>query len=51
VVGELEKREVQLIDYAEGPLQATGQIAQIGPARGLWIRDPGGNILGLRQAP
>jgi catechol 2,3-dioxygenase-like lactoylglutathione lyase family enzyme len=51
VVGELEKREVQFIDYAEGPLQTTGHIAQIGPARGAWLRDPDGNILGLRQAP
>ena len=51
VVGELEKREVKFIDYGEGPLQTTGHIAQIGPARGAWLRDPDGNILGLRQAP
>jgi len=51
VVGELEKREVKFIDYAEGPLQTTGHIAQIGPARGAWLLDPDGNILGLREAP
>ncbi len=51
VVGELEKREVKFIDYGEGPLQTTGHIAQIGPARGAWLRDPDDNILGLRQAP
>ncbi len=51
VVGELEKREVKFIDYADGPLQTTGHIAQIGPARGAWLRDPDGNVLGLRQAP
>ena len=51
VVGELERREVKFIDYADGPLQSTGHIAQIGPARGAWLRDPDGNILGLRQGP
>jgi catechol 2,3-dioxygenase-like lactoylglutathione lyase family enzyme len=50
VVRELEKRGVRFIDYDEGPLQTTGHIAQIGPARGAWLRDPDGNILGLRQA-
>ena len=50
VVRELGKREVKFIDYADGPLQTTGHIAQIGPARGAWLRDPDGNILGLRQA-
>lgn len=50
VVRELEKREVRFIDYGEGPLTTTGHIAQIGPARGAWLRDPDGNILGLRQA-
>ena len=50
VVRELEKRDVTFIDYGDGPLQTTGHIAQIGPARGAWLRDPDGNILGLRQA-
>ena len=34
VVRELEKHDVKFIDYGDGPLQTTGHIAQIGPARG-----------------
>jgi catechol 2,3-dioxygenase-like lactoylglutathione lyase family enzyme len=49
-VAELEKREVRFLDYDQGPLQTTGHIAQIGPARGAWFLDPDGNTLGLRQA-
>jgi len=26
-------------------------IAQIGPARGAWSKDPAGNVLGLREGP
>ena len=48
-VRELEARGVEFVDYAEGPLQTTGHIAQLGPARGAWFRDPDGNFLGLRQ--
>jgi catechol 2,3-dioxygenase-like lactoylglutathione lyase family enzyme len=51
VVRELEERKVTFIDYSEGPLQTTGHIAQLGPARAAWLHDPDGNILGLRQAP
>jgi catechol 2,3-dioxygenase-like lactoylglutathione lyase family enzyme len=50
VVRELEQRDVAFIDYGDGPLQTTGHIAQIGPARGTWLSDPDGNIIGLRQA-
>ena len=50
LVRGLEERGVEFIDYTEGPLQTTGHIARIGPARGAWMRDPDGNILGLRQA-
>jgi catechol 2,3-dioxygenase-like lactoylglutathione lyase family enzyme len=50
IVHGLEERGVVFIDYAEGPLQTTGHIAQLGPARVAWFRDPDGNILGLRQA-
>ena len=49
VVRELEGREVSFIDYAEGPLQTGGHIAQVGPARAAWFRDPDGNTLGLRE--
>ena len=48
-VRELEAKGVEFVDYTEGPLQTTGHIAQLGPARGAWFRDPDGNFLGLRQ--
>ena len=40
---------VEFLDYTEGPLATTGHIAQLGPARAAWFRDPDGNTLGLRQ--
>lgn len=48
-VRDLETRGAVFLDYAEGPLMTTGHIAQLGPARGAWFRDPDGNTLGLRQ--
>jgi catechol 2,3-dioxygenase-like lactoylglutathione lyase family enzyme len=48
-VRDLEAKGVEFLDYDEGPLQTTGHIAQLGPARGAWFRDPDGNTLGLRQ--
>ena len=48
-VRELEANGVTFLDYTEGPLVTTGHIAQLGPARGAWFRDPDGNTLGLRQ--
>jgi catechol 2,3-dioxygenase-like lactoylglutathione lyase family enzyme len=48
-VRELESEGVVFVDYDDGPLRTTGHIAQIGPARGAWFRDPDGNFLGLRQ--
>jgi catechol 2,3-dioxygenase-like lactoylglutathione lyase family enzyme len=50
VVRELEGNGVTFLDYAEGPLQTTGHIAQLGPARAAWFHDPDGNTLGLRQS-
>lgn len=49
VVQDLSARGVEFLDYTEGPLATTGHIAQLGPARGAWFRDPDGNTLGLRQ--
>jgi catechol 2,3-dioxygenase-like lactoylglutathione lyase family enzyme len=49
VVSHLETDGVAFIDYSEGPLMTTGHIAQLGPARAAWFRDPDGNTLGLRQ--
>ncbi len=48
-VADLEARGVTFLDYDDGPLRTTGHIAQIGPARGAWFKDPDGNTLGLRQ--
>jgi len=48
-VRDLESKGVVFIDYTEGPLITTGHIAQLGPARTAWFRDPDGNTLGLRQ--
>lgn len=48
-VRDLQAKGVAFVDYTEGPLQTTGHIAQMGPARGAWFRDPDGNFLGLRQ--
>ena len=49
VIRGLEEHGVAFIDYTEGPLQTTGHIAQLGPARVAWFHDPDGNTLGLRQ--
>jgi len=49
VIRELEGHGVGFVDYTEGPLQTTGHIAQLGPARAAWFHDPDGNTLGLRQ--
>ena len=49
-VAELEGKGVAFVDYTEGPLTTTGHIAQLGPARAAWFRDPDGNFLGLRQS-
>jgi catechol 2,3-dioxygenase-like lactoylglutathione lyase family enzyme len=49
VVKDLEANGVEFLDYDDGPLATTGHIAQLGPARGAWFRDPDGNTLGVRQ--
>jgi catechol 2,3-dioxygenase-like lactoylglutathione lyase family enzyme len=49
VVQDLAAKGVEFLDYTEGPLATTGHIAQLGPARGAWFRDPDGNTLGIRQ--
>lgn len=45
----LRSRGVDFEDY-ESPKTVNG-VAQIGPARGAWITDPFGNVLGLREGP
>ncbi len=49
VVKDLATKGVEFLDYSEGPLTTTGHIAQLGPARGAWFRDPDGHTLGIRQ--
>jgi catechol 2,3-dioxygenase-like lactoylglutathione lyase family enzyme len=49
VVEALVAKGVEFLDYTDGPLTTTGHIAQLGPARCAWFRDPDGNTLGIRQ--
>lgn len=49
VVRELIARGVVFEEY-ETP-KTVDFIAQIGPARGAWFKDPAGNVLGLREGP
>ena len=49
VVADLRSRGAVFEEYAEGPLKTTNGIAQVGPARGAWLRDPDGNFLGVRE--
>jgi catechol 2,3-dioxygenase-like lactoylglutathione lyase family enzyme len=49
VVKDLTSRGVAFDEY-ESP-KTTNFIAQIGPARGAWFRDPDGNLFGLREGP
>jgi catechol 2,3-dioxygenase-like lactoylglutathione lyase family enzyme len=48
-VRDLTSRGVTFEEY-ESPKTIDG-IAQIGPARAAWFKDPDGNILGLREGP
>jgi len=49
VVRELKTRGITFEAY-ETPKTVDG-IAQIGPARGAWFKDPDGNVLGVREGP
>jgi catechol 2,3-dioxygenase-like lactoylglutathione lyase family enzyme len=49
VVRELSTRGIAFEEY-ETP-KTVNFIAQIGPARGAWFKDPDGNVLGLREGP
>ena len=48
-MADLRSRGVTFEDH-ESPKTVDG-VAQIGPARGAWITDPFGNVLGLREGP
>jgi len=45
----LRERGITFEEY-EQPKTENG-IAQIGPARGAWMTDPSGNVIGLREGP
>ena len=49
VVRDLASRGVTFEEY-EAP-KTVNFIAQIGPARGAWFKDPDGNVLGVREGP
>jgi catechol 2,3-dioxygenase-like lactoylglutathione lyase family enzyme len=49
VIRELTSRGVTFEEY-ETP-KTVNFIAQVGPARGAWFKDPDGNVLGLREGP
>ena len=49
VMADLISRGVTFEEY-ETPKTVNG-IAQIGPARGAWFKDPDGNVFGLREGP
>jgi catechol 2,3-dioxygenase-like lactoylglutathione lyase family enzyme len=49
VIRDLASRGVTFEEY-ETP-KTTNFIAQIGPARGAWFKDPDGNVFGLREGP
>ena len=44
-----ESRGVTFEEY-ETP-KTVNFIAQVGPARGAWFKDPDGNVLGVREGP
>jgi catechol 2,3-dioxygenase-like lactoylglutathione lyase family enzyme len=49
VVGDLTSRGVTFEEY-ETP-KTVNFIAQFGPNRAAWFKDPAGNVLGLREGP
>ena len=49
VVRDLTSRGVVFEKY-ETP-KTVDFIAQFGPVRGAWFKDPAGNVLGLREGP
>jgi catechol 2,3-dioxygenase-like lactoylglutathione lyase family enzyme len=48
-VRDLVSRGIAFEEY-ETP-KTVNSIAQIGPARGAWFKDPDGNVFGLREGP
>jgi catechol 2,3-dioxygenase-like lactoylglutathione lyase family enzyme len=49
VMADLRGRGITFEEY-ETPKTVNG-VAQIGPARGAWFKDPDGNVFGVREGP
>lgn len=49
VIRDLSSRGIVFEEY-ETP-KTVNFIAQIGPARGAWFKDPDGNVFGVREGP
>ena len=49
VMQDLRGRGITFEEY-EAPKTVNG-VAQIGPARGAWFKDPDGNVFGVREGP
>jgi catechol 2,3-dioxygenase-like lactoylglutathione lyase family enzyme len=50
-LAQLRKRGVVFEEYDLPTLKTVGGIAQVGPFRAAWIRDPDGNFLGIHDKP
>jgi catechol 2,3-dioxygenase-like lactoylglutathione lyase family enzyme len=51
-VADVRARGGVFEEYSGGPLTTVNGIAQMGPtARGAWLKDPDGNVIGMRQGP
>lgn len=51
-VADIRSRGGVFEEYAGGSLTTVNGIAPMGPiARGAWLKDPEGNVIGLRQGP
>ena len=48
-MADLRSRGIAFEEY-ETPKTVNG-VAQIGPARAAWFKDPDGNVFGLREGP
>ena len=51
-VADIRSRGGTFEEYSGGALTTVNGIASMGPvARGAWLKDPDGNVIGLRQGP
>jgi len=50
-LSRLRERGVVFEEYDLPTLKTVGGIAQVGPFRAAWVRDPDGNFLGIHDKP